>query len=339
MDVKNAFLHGELDREIYICQPIGFQSQDHPEYVCKLRKALYRLKQAPRAWYGKISEFLTHSCYSVASADSRLFVKVVGRKLAIVLVYVDDSILTGDCEEEILLTKKNLSVRFQMKELGQINHFLGLEVDCNEEGICLHQKKYSEDLLKKFGMFNCKPISTPLEPNAKMCVHEGKDLGDMTMYRQLVGSLIYLTQTRPGVSFAIGVMSRYMHNPKKHHMEVVRRILTYVKSTIDYGLLYKKGDYDNRRSTTGYVFKLGDGAISWCSKRQPTLSLSTTEAEHRVVAVAAQESTWLMQLMKDLHQPVGYSVTLYCDNQLSICLAKNHVFHARILWIQPPTPI
>ena len=130
MDVKNAFLHGELDREIYMGQPMGFQSEDHPEHVCKLRKALYGLRQAPRAWYGKIAEFLTHSGYSVTSADSSLFVKAIGGRTAIVLVYVDDLIITGDCEEENLQTKKNLSVRFQMKELGQLNHFLGLEIDC-----------------------------------------------------------------------------------------------------------------------------------------------------------------------------------------------------------------
>ncbi|KAF7823801.1 Retrovirus-related Pol polyprotein from transposon RE1 [Senna tora] len=175
-------------------------------------------------------------------------------------------------------------------------------------------------------MLGSKPISSPIEPNAKMCAHEGKDLEDATMYRQLVGSLIYLTQTRPDLSFVVGLMSRYMQSPKKHHLEAVRRILRYVKSTIDYGLLYKKwgdcklvgycdadyaGDHDTRRSTTGYVFKLGDGAISWCSKRQPTVSLSTTEAEYRAATVAAQESTWLVQLMKDLHQPVDYAVPLY----------------------------
>ncbi|KAE8723075.1 PLAC8 family protein [Hibiscus syriacus] len=252
MDVKNAFLHGELDREIYMTQPMGFQSQDHPEYVCKLRKALYGLKQAPRAWYGKIAEFLTKSGYSVTPADSSLFVKANEGKLAIVLVYVDDLIITGDDEAEILQTKENLSVRFQMKELGQLKHFLGLEVD-------------------------------------------------------------------------LGVMSRYMQNPKKPHLEAVRRILRYVKNTIDYGLLYKKGedcklvgycdadyagDHDTRRSTTGYVFKLGSGTISWCSKRQPTVSLSTTEAEYRAAAMAAQESTWLIQLMNNLHQPVDYAIPL-----------------------------
>ncbi|KAM2157970.1 hypothetical protein ACFX1X_041960 [Malus domestica] len=139
MDVKNAFLHGELDREIYMMQPMGFKSEAHPEYVCNLRKALYGLKQAPRAWYGKIAEFLTQSGYSVTPADSSLFVKANEGKLAIVLVYVDDLIITGDDEAEIIRTKENLSVRFQMKELGQLKHFLGLEVDRTQEGIFLCQ--------------------------------------------------------------------------------------------------------------------------------------------------------------------------------------------------------
>ncbi|KAE8708634.1 hypothetical protein F3Y22_tig00110336pilonHSYRG00004 [Hibiscus syriacus] len=330
MDVKNDFLHGELDREIYMTQPIGFQSQDHPEYVCKLRKELYGLKQEPRAWYGKIDEFLTKSGYSVTPADSSLFVKVNEGKLAIVLVYVDDLIITGDDEAEILQTKENLSVRFQMKELGQLKHLLGLEVDRTHEGIFMCQQKYGKDLLKRFGMLESKLTLMPMEPNVKMCAHEGKDLEDATLYRQLVGSLIYLTLTRPDIFYVVSVMNRYMQNPKKPHLEAVRRILRYVKSTIDYGLLYKKGedcklvgyfdadyagDNDTRRSTTRYVFKLGSGTISWCSKRQPTVSLSTTEAEYRATTMVAQENTWLIQLMNDLHQPVDYAVMLYCDNQ------------------------
>ena len=231
-----------------------------------------------------------------------------------------------------------------MKKLGQLKHFLGLEVDRTHEGIFLCQQKHAKDLLKKFGMLECKPISTPMEPNAKMCEHEGKDLKDATMYRQLVGSLLYLTLTRTDISYAVGVMSRYMQNPKKPHLEAVRRILRHVKGTIDYGLLYKKGedcklvgycdadyagDHDTRRSTTGYVFMLGSGAISWCSKRQLTVSLSTTEAEYRAAAMAAQESTWLIRLMNDLHQLVDYAVPLYCDNQSAVRLAENPVFHAR----------
>ncbi|KAL0427812.1 UNVERIFIED_CONTAM: Retrovirus-related Pol polyprotein from transposon RE1 [Sesamum latifolium] len=318
MEVKNAFLHGELDREIYMNRPTGFLNSDHPEYVCKLRKALYGLKQAPRAWYGKIAEFLTHGGYLMTSADSSLFIKAKERKLAVVLVYVDDLIITGDCEEEVLQTKENLSVRFQMKELGHLKHFLGLEVDHCQTRMFLHQQKYSQDLLKKFGMLKCKPISTPVEPHAKMCAHEGQNLEDATMYRKLVGSLIYLTLTRPDIPFAVGVMSRYMQNPKKSHLEVVRRILRYVK-----------GDHDTRCSTTGYVFMLGFRAVSWCSKRQPTMSLLTTEAEYRAAATATQDITWLLQLLKELHQPIEYGVPLYCDNLSAMRLAENPVFHAR----------
>ncbi|XP_058080103.1 secreted RxLR effector protein 161-like [Magnolia sinica] len=164
------------------------------------------------------------------------------------------------------------------------------------------------------------------------------------MYRQIVGSLIYLTLSRPDIAYVVGVVSRFMQTPKKPHLEVVHRILRYVKGTINLGLLYKNGgackivgycdadyggDHDTRRSTTGYVFNLGSGAISWCSKRKPTVSLSTTEAEYRAMAMTAQESTWLMQLMRDLHQPDDYPMILHCDNQSTICLAENPVFHAR----------
>ncbi|XP_019178882.1 PREDICTED: uncharacterized protein LOC109174044 [Ipomoea nil] len=323
---------------------MGFQSQVHPDYVCKLRKALCCLKQAPRAWYGKIAEFLICNDYSVAPSDSSLFVKAKGRKLAIVLVYVDDLVLTCDDVEEVLRTKENLSVRFKMKELGYLNHFLGLEIVRSGEGIFMHQHKYSRDLLNRFGMYDGKPISVPMELNAKLCAHEGKSLEDATVYRQLVGSMIYLTLTRPDLSFAVGVMSRYMQSPKKPHLEAARRILRYVKGTLGQGVMYKRsggntlagysdadyvGDCGTRRSTTGYVFMLGCGAVSWCSKRQPTVSLSTTKAEYRAAAMATQESTWLVQFLRDLHQSTEYSIPLYCDNLSAVCLAENPVFHAR----------
>ncbi|XP_057488562.1 secreted RxLR effector protein 161-like [Actinidia eriantha] len=215
-------------------------------------------------------------------------------------MYVDDLIITGDDEDEIQRTRENLLVRFQMKKLGELKHFLGLEVDRSNEGLFLFQQKYAKDLLKKYGMLECKPIATPMEANA-----------------------------RPDIVYAVGVVSRFMQTPKKSHLEAVRRILRYMKRTIDFGLLYKKGgacklvgycnadyggDHDTRQSTMGYVFNLGSGAISWCSKRQPTISLSTTEAEYRALAMAAQESTWLLQLMKDLHQPDDYAMILHYDN-------------------------
>ncbi|CAL1390263.1 unnamed protein product [Linum trigynum] len=276
LDVKNDFLNGELDREIYMEQPRGFESIN-TNYVCKLKKALYGLKQAPRAWYGNIGEFLLQCGYSVTPSDSSLFVKEQYGKLAIVLVYVDDLIVTGDDEEEINRTRMNLSIRFQIKELGELKQFLGFEVEKREDGLFLSRRRYAIVLLEKFGLQECKPTTTPMEANVKLNSQEGKDLEDVTMYRQLVGSLIYLTLTRPDISYAVGVVSCFMQNPKKVHLEIIKRVLRYVKGTIDHGIIYKKGvecklkgycdddyagDLDTRRSTTRYLFTLGSGAVS-----------------------------------------------------------------------------
>ena len=163
--------------------------------MCKLKKALYRLKQAQRAWYGKIVEFLVQSEYSIAPVDSSLFIKVRNDKIITLLVYVDDLIITEDDEVEISQIRSNLSICFQMKELGELKHFLGLKIERTKEGPFLCQQKHAQDLLVKYGMLNCKPISTSMENNAKLCSVEGKDLEDTTKYRQLVSSLIYLTLT------------------------------------------------------------------------------------------------------------------------------------------------
>ncbi|CAA0812500.1 Uncharacterized mitochondrial protein AtMg00810 [Striga hermonthica] len=191
-----------------------------------------------------------------------------------------------------------------MKELGELKHFLGLELKEISDGLLLCESKYAKDLLRKYGMIDCKTLSIPIEANAKICAQDGKDLEDATIYRQLVGSLIYLTLTRPNISYAVGIASRFMEKPKKPLLELVRRILRYVKGSIDYGLFYQRNkdieivgyydaDYagcgDTRRSTIGYVFKFGSAAISWYSKRQLTVSLSIAEVEYRAAAMAAQE--------------------------------------------------
>ncbi|KAA0037683.1 putative mitochondrial protein [Cucumis melo var. makuwa] len=325
-------------------QSKGFEDKIHHDYVCKLRKPLYGLKQAPRAWYEKIAEFLVESGFTVASADSSLFVKAQDSKVAIILVYMDDLIITGDHIEEVRQIKQNLLVCFEMKELGELKHFLGLEMEYSEKGLFLGQQKYVKDLLQKYGMSDCKPISTQMEVNKKFCTHEGKDLANPTMYYQLVGSLIYLTLTRLDISYSVRVVSHYMQKSKKPHLEAVRRILRYLRGITEYGLLYKKeqdcklegfcdadyaGDYDTRRSTTGYLFKLGCRAVSWCSKRQPIVALSTTEAEYRAAAMTAEENMWIKQLMKDLPQEINHAATLYYDNLYAVCLAGNLVFHAR----------
>ncbi|XP_031503834.1 uncharacterized mitochondrial protein AtMg00810-like [Nymphaea colorata] len=274
--------------------PEGFKSPNKPDYVCKLRKELYGLKQAPRAWYGKIAEFLVFSGFQVASADSSLFLKTRGTKLTILLIYVDDLIITGYDNEEINIIREYVTVRFEMKELGELRHFLRLEIGFESKGLFLSEKKYAHDLLRKYGMLGYKPISIPIDVNAKLRIEEGYKLEDVTMYRQLVGCLIYLTLSRPIIAYAVGVVSRFMQTPRKPHLEEVKRILMCIKGTLDFGILYEKkttcqivghrdvdyaGDLSTQRSNTGYTFSLESGAISWCSKRQSTISLSTTEAD------------------------------------------------------------
>ncbi|KAK9064178.1 hypothetical protein SSX86_015558 [Deinandra increscens subsp. villosa] len=188
-----------------------------------------------------------------------------------------------------------------------------------------------------------------MEVNLQLQQDKGKELEDATMYRQLIGSLIYLTLTRPDITFAVSVLSRFMQKPLKPHLDAIRRVLRYVKSTPTYGIKFKREtsleligycdadyarDISTRRSTTGYVFILGSGAVSWCSKRQPTVSLSTTEAEYRAAAMAAQECVWLTQLLKELNQEVKAKVTMFGDNLSSILLAENPTFHARTKHIE-----
>ncbi|XP_022001190.1 secreted RxLR effector protein 161-like [Helianthus annuus] len=235
-----------------------------------------------------------------------------GSKLVVVLVYEDDLIITGDDKKGIEQLKRNVCVRFHMKDIGRLSHFLGLEIKYEERALILHQQKYCIDLLTRFGMLDCKPINTPMDVTAKLCADKGKELEDPTMYRKIVGSLIYLTLTRQDIAFEVGVLSRYVQNPRKPHLDAVRRVMRYVKMTLGFGIKFDgevkldlvgycdadyAGDLDTRRSTTRYVFKLGRGVITWCSKRQPTISLSTTEAEYRAATMAAQEIVWLQLLL------------------------------------------
>lgn len=285
----------------------------------------------------------------MSKADASMFIKTSGDKVVVVVVYVDDLIITGDDLDGINQVKQNLSIRFHMKDLGRLSHFLGLELHYEEGGFILHQERYCINLLKKFGMLACKPIETPMENTVKLCVDKGKELEDPTMYRQIIGSLIYLTLTRPDISFEVGVLSRYMQNPRKPHLDAVRRVLRYVKGTLGYGIKFNQGeklelvgycdadyagDLDTRRSNTGYVFMLGQSAVAWCSKRQPTVALSTTEAEYRAASMAAQEVVWLLLLLTELQQKDDESVVIHCDNMSSIHLANNPMFHARTKHIE-----
>ncbi|XP_074377149.1 secreted RxLR effector protein 161-like [Apium graveolens] len=213
-------------------------------------------------------------------------------------------IITGNNEQEINKLKDELAIRFEMKNLGELKHFLGLEISRCKEGILVSQGQYAKKIIEIFKMINCRPAPTPMEQNLKLKANIEKELKNVRTYRTLVGSLIYLTITRPDISFSVGVVSQFMQKPRKPHLDAANRILRYLKHTINYGLMYKEGadillsgftdadwagDPSSRRSTSGYTFNLGSVAISWCSKKQATVAISSTEAEYNAATLASQE--------------------------------------------------
>ncbi|KAK2458167.1 putative mitochondrial protein [Trifolium repens] len=324
LDVKNAFLHGVLSENIYMEQPPGMADPQFPNHVCKLQKALYGLKQAPRAWFDRFSSFLINYGFFCSLADPSLFILHSDVGSLILLLYVDDILLTGSTATLVAEFIQLLQSEFSMKDLGPLHHFLGIEILPTIDGLHLSQTHYAITILERANMMDCKPMSTSLEAKTKIGSNDTL-LDDPSHYRGLVGALQYLTLTRPDLSYSVNYVSQFMHSPTIMHLKMVRRILGYVKGTIDVGLhftsnttldLFAFSDADwagcptTRRSTTGYCTFLGGNLISWCAKKQHTVSRSSTEAEYRAMANTTAELTWLTFILKDLHIPLSslYSI-------------------------------
>jgi hypothetical protein len=232
MDVKNVFLHGDLQEEVYMEQSPGYMDQTRPNLVCRLKKTLYGLKQTLRAWSDKIGQYLVTSEFETSNADISLYVKKTDHGIVVIVIYVDDLIIIGDSDVDIFYLKKLLKQKFEMKDLGELRYFLGIEVVQSPKGIWLLQRQYALNKLSKYGMMGCKPISIPLEQNVKLSADEGDLVEDTTMYKHIVGSLIYMTIIRPNLSYAVGVVSQFMQTPQKPHLDVMRRVLRYIKHTL-----------------------------------------------------------------------------------------------------------
>ncbi|KAH9291933.1 hypothetical protein KI387_042879, partial [Taxus chinensis] len=351
MDVKSAFLNGDLEEEVYMTQPEGFQACGREHLVCRLIKSLYGLKQAPRAWYIKIDTHLRDSGFKRSHSDPNLYVKSTNDDIVILIVYVDDLAITGSGDAAIHKVKSDLCTAFDMTDLGLLHYCLGVEFWQQDHLIFISQVKYATNLLQKFKMYDCNSSSTPMEVGLKLSAHDDSPPVDETLYRQLVGSLIYLTTTRPDLCFAVSYLSRFLSKPKLIHWGAAKRVLRYVKGTLDFGILYQRvadftligytdsdwgGSVDTRRSTTGYIFSLGSGVISWQSKLQPTVAISSTEAEYKAVVSAGCEAVWLRQILVDFQfsQVTATPLSLFCDNQGVLKMVKNPIYHARTKHIE-----
>jgi hypothetical protein len=249
MDVKTTFLNGVIEEEGYIEQPQGFEVEDRKSHVYRLKKALYGLKRAPRAWYGHIDSFLTSLGFTKSKENSNLYFKIMDNELVILLLYVDDLFLTGE-EKLIVECKKRLATEFEMKDLGLMHYFLGLEVWQSPERIFLNQGKYTVKILKRFDMLECKSMNTPMETKLKLLVDILSHLIDATLYRQIIGSLMYLTNTRPDICFAVNTLSQFLVEPRRVHLMAAKHVMRYLKGTMDYRLSYD-GDHDFTLS--GYI--------------------------------------------------------------------------------------
>jgi len=344
LDVKSAFLNGILEEEIYVEQPIGFLVAGHEDKVYKLHKALYGLKQAPRAWYSRIDDHFLQNGFRRSPNEPTLYVKACGNgKKLIVSLYVDDLLVTGDDIQEIDKFKMSMLQVFEMTDLGVMNYFLGMEVHQSNDGIFISQRKYGMDLLRKFKMESCNPVATPLAVNEKLSKADGDAKADVTQFRSLVGSLLYLTATRPDIMFSASLLSRFMHSPSLTHFGVCKRVLRYLKGTIDYGIWYGSGNgrlegfvdsdwagsLDDSKSTTGYVFSLGSGVFSWNSKKQEVVAQSSAEAEYVAAAVATNQAIWVRKVLTDLNHVQEEPTVIWCDNMSAISMAKNPVQHGR----------
>jgi hypothetical protein len=343
MDVKSAFLNGPIKEEVYVEQPPGFEDSEYPNHVYKLSKALYGLKKAPRAWYECLRDFLITNGFKVGKADPTLFTITIANDLFVCQIYVDDIIFgstnKSTCEEfsRIMIQK------FEMSMIGELKYFLGFQVKQLQEGTFISQTKYIQDILIRFGMKDAKPIKAPMGTNGHLDLDMGGKSVDQKVYRSMIGPLLYLCASRLDIMLFVCMCARFQADPKEVHLRVLKRILRYLVHTPKFGFWYPKGstfdligysDVDwagckiDRKSTSGTCQFLGRSLVSWASKKQNSVALSTAKAEYIVAGHCCVQLLWMRQTLRD-H---GYKLTkvpLLCDNESAIRMAYNPVEHSR----------
>ena len=240
MDVKSAFLNGDLQEEIFVEQPEGFVNEGNENKVYFMKKALYGLKQAPRAWYSKVDDHLVHLGFHKSQSELTLYVKHQGTNILVISLYVDDMLVTGSNVEEINWFKVEMKKVFEMTDLGLMSYFLGIEIKQNQDEVFLSQRKYAKEILKKFLMENCKTVNTPMNQKEKLIKDDGSDKVNESEFRSLIGCLIYLTATRPDILNVVSILSRFMHCPNETHMIAARRVIRYIKGTWNFGVKFLK---------------------------------------------------------------------------------------------------
>ncbi|RVW78512.1 Retrovirus-related Pol polyprotein from transposon TNT 1-94 [Vitis vinifera] len=345
MDVKTAFLNGDLNEEVYMEQPEGFVLLGNENKVCKLVKSLYGLKQAPKQWHEKFDHAILSDGFRHNNVDKCLYSKTCDDYMVIVCLYVDDMLILSDDMRGIIETKRFLSSTFKMKDLGEVDTILGIKVKRNSGGYALNQTHYIEKVVSKFSHLKIKDANTPFDSSIKLEKNDGRSVAQLE-YASAIGSLMYAAQcTRADISFAVSKLSRFTSNPSVEHWKAIGRVLGYLKNTKELSLQYSKfpaiiegysdaswiSSVGDNLSTTGWVFTLGGGAVSWGSKKQTCISHSTMEAEFIALAATGKEAEWLRDLMMDIPFTANNvsTVSIHCDSQATLARAYSGVYNGK----------
>jgi hypothetical protein len=309
-----------------------------------LKKALYGLKQAPRAWYARLDSYLQKQGLKRGSTDNNLYCKIDGNNLIIVEVYVDDIIFGSNEIKTSEDFAKKMQQEFKMSMLGELNFFIGLQIIQTKIGFFIHQSKYVKDMLKKFQLEDCKAVSTPMTVGCKLSKDDESKIVDTKYYRSMIGGLLYVTASRSDVKQVVGMVARFQEEPKESHVQVVKRICRYLKGTIDLGLWYPSkdsftlkaypdvdwaGSIDDIKSTSGGAFFLGESLVAWISKKQSSISLSSTEVEYIAAAECFTQVEWMKQTLQEIKITFEEPTIIHCDNTSAISLSKNLFQHSK----------
>jgi hypothetical protein len=343
MDVKSAFLNGPISELVYVEQPPGFEDSKFPNHVYKLHKALYGLKQAPRAWYECLKAFLLRKGFEIGKADPTLFTHKVDKDIFVCQIYVDDIIFGSTNQSWCEDFSRIMTKRFEMSMMGELTFFLGFQIKQLKEGTFIYQTKYTKDMLKKFDMENAKPIKTPMPTDGNLDLNEDSKAVDQKVYRSMIGSLLYLYASRPDIMLSVCMCVRFQANPKECHLMAIKRILRYLVYTPYLGLWYPKGSTFNllgypdsdyagckvdRKSTSGTCQFLGWSVVSWSSKKQNFVALSTTKAEYVATGACCAQLLWMRFTLSDVGCKFS-KIPLLCDNESAIKLANKPINHSR----------
>lgn len=340
MDAVSAFLNGPLEEDIYMEQPPIFD--DKTGRVCKLKRSIYGLKQSSRNWNQLLNQTLIDFGLKRTTSEQCIYVLRRSDAFMLVMIWVDDILIAYNNNDEEEKLRRALSTKFRMKYLGEASVILGINITRNrkQRTISIDQRKYIEQILEKFGMRECNPVSTPMDINVKFSkMMEKGENEEKFPYREAIGSLLFAAQvTRPDINFPVILLSRYSMDPGKSHWMGVKRIMRYLKGTLNLKLTYGHqhtpimgfcdsdyaSDTDDRKSTSGYVFIRNGAAICWQTKKQPTVAQSTVEAEYTALSLATKEALWLKQLQHETIGNADAAIQMYCDNRGAIELARNN---------------